>query len=258
MRRFISFIFMLVFSLFLFNSKVNASCPGEKVVRSVPRFHSFYFPDITSMSTIFKTKLDEISCSYSISDKEIICDTTGAIYGKTYTGKYRAWKNVTDVIDSVISPKIDITPSTSVYSFSIAIDSEINCSGKESDDSGSGGSSSEDSSGKKPSGIDYDNDTRFQSNCKMGALGDPNNPKAIAYYLQKIFDVMKFLGPILVIVYTIKDLLTLTAEQKVDENIGKFGKTLFKRVVYAILLFLLPIILNLILKAVGLYTICIT
>ncbi len=112
----------------------------------------------------------------------------------------------------------------------------------------------------KKSGIDYGSDPKYTGNgdCKIGALGDPSDNKSVAYYLQIIFNVIKFIGPILVILFTIKDLLFMTAEQKMDGEIPKIGKKTIKRVIYAALIFFLPILINMILRFIGLYTICIS
>lgn len=82
-----------------------------------------------------------------------------------------------------------------------------------------------------------------------GKTYDPDNNKlpSVAYVLQKIFNFMQFLGPILVIVMTIFDLVkTVTSGDK--DALSKFVKTTSKRLIYAVLLFVFPSILNLILS----------
>ena len=89
-----------------------------------------------------------------------------------------------------------------------------------------------------------------------GVFGDPNDPNYIAYYLQLIFNIMKFLGPILVIVMSIIDLLKVTAEQKQDGELEKLGGKTLKRLIYAIIIFVLPTLINYLFGLVGLYGTC--
>lgn len=99
--------------------------------------------------------------------------------------------------------------------------------------------------------------TGIDANCKTGIFGDPDTPGHLAWYLQIVFNVIKFSGPVLAILLTIKDLLSLTAQDKMDGEMVKVGKRAIKRVIYAILIFVLPIILNVFLEFLGLYTVCI-
>ena len=78
---------------------------------------------------------------------------------------------------------------------------------------------------------------------------DPNNNglPSVAYVLQKIFDFMKVLGPLLVLVLSIMDLVKVVASSDKD-SLNKFLKTTSKRLIYAVLLFVVPTILNLVLS----------
>ena len=89
-----------------------------------------------------------------------------------------------------------------------------------------------------------------------GVLGSPSNKNTIAYYLQVVFNLIKFAGPILVILFTIKEFVVLIAEQKLDSEMTKVGQKTLKRVIYAILLFFIPSLLNVILDFAGLYGTC--
>ena len=89
-----------------------------------------------------------------------------------------------------------------------------------------------------------------------GVFGDISNPNDIAFYMQRTFVVMKFLGPALVIVMSIIDLIKITAEAKQDEQLQKLGGKTLKRLVYAAVLFVLPDAINLIFGMVGLYGTC--
>ena len=89
-----------------------------------------------------------------------------------------------------------------------------------------------------------------------GVFGDPENPNYIAYYLQLIFNIMKFLGPVLVIVMSIIDLLKVTAEQKQDGELEKLGTKTLKRLIYAVIIFVLPSLINYLFGLIGLYGTC--
>ena len=89
-----------------------------------------------------------------------------------------------------------------------------------------------------------------------GVFGDPEDPNYIAYYLQLIFNIIKFLGPVLVIVMSIIDLLKVTAEQKQDGELEKLGSKTLKRLIYAVIIFVLPTLINYIFGLIGLYGTC--
>ncbi|MBR1417076.1 MAG: hypothetical protein IJ572_04590 [Bacilli bacterium] len=89
-----------------------------------------------------------------------------------------------------------------------------------------------------------------------GVLGDPSCPNHFAYYLQVIFNIIKFLGPVLVLLMTILDLVRLTAEQKQDGELKKLGVKTVKRFLYAVILFVLPSLINGIFELIGLYGTC--
>ena len=98
-------------------------------------------------------------------------------------------------------------------------------------------------------------DIDVSGNISCGEFGDPKTEGTFAYNLQQIFNIMKFLGIILAIVLTIKDLVYAVAEQK-NDTFPKIGKTALKRLVYAILIFFLPTVLNFIFSLLGLYGTC--
>jgi len=91
---------------------------------------------------------------------------------------------------------------------------------------------------------------------ECGILGDPTNPETFAWYLNQVLNVIKFLGPVLVILTSIFDLIKVTAEQKQDGAIQKFGAKTLKRLIYAALLFVFPSVLNILLELIGLYGTC--
>ena len=90
-----------------------------------------------------------------------------------------------------------------------------------------------------------------ESSKSCGVLGSTGDSNTFAYYLQIVFDVIKFLGPVLVLIMTIIDLVKITAEQKQDEDIKKLGSKTIKRFVYAAILFTLPSVIGYLLGLFG-------
>ena len=93
------------------------------------------------------------------------------------------------------------------------------------------------------------------TSAQCSAFGDPNNKDDFAYYLQSAFNIMKFAGVLVAIIMTVKDLFTAIADQK-DDSLKKIGSKTVKRVIYAIIIFFLPIIINFAFNLVGLYGTC--
>ena len=99
--------------------------------------------------------------------------------------------------------------------------------------------------------------TEFDDSKCTEVFGDPENPKSFAYNLQQIFSIISFIGPVLVIIVTIKDLMMVTAQQKQDGELKKIGIKTLKRFIYAVILFWLPVLINTIFHMIGLYGTCI-
>lgn len=91
-----------------------------------------------------------------------------------------------------------------------------------------------------------------------GLFGDPSDPEAFAFYLQQVFNIIRFLGPILVLLMTIMDLIKVTAEQKQDGELKKIGIKTLKRAIYAVILFALPTLLTQVFHLIGLYGTCVS
>lgn len=98
----------------------------------------------------------------------------------------------------------------------------------------------------------------YSSEGKCGIFGDPDDPNAFAYYLQQIFDIIRFAGPILVLLMTIIDLLKLTGADKQDGELVKLGKKTLKRAIYAVALFVLPTLITIVFEMIGLYGTCVS
>lgn len=86
-------------------------------------------------------------------------------------------------------------------------------------------------------------------------FGSYTNPEDFGFYLAKLLEIIKFAGPILVVVMTIVDLIKVLANGKNDE-LTKFVVKTIKRLIYAILLFIIPSLLDFVFKLVGIYGVC--
>ena len=85
-------------------------------------------------------------------------------------------------------------------------------------------------------------------------FGDPNVESSIAYLLQEVFDTIKFVDVVLVLVLTI---VTFTqAVVKGGEDLKKAGTTTLKRVIIGIVIFFVPTLINFLFNVVGLYGTC--
>lgn len=88
-------------------------------------------------------------------------------------------------------------------------------------------------------------------------FGDPTNKDDFAYYLQSAFNIIKFAGILIAIIMTIKDLMVAITSGK-DESLKKVGQKVIKRLLYAILIFFLPNIINFFFGIIGLYGTCVS
>lgn len=87
------------------------------------------------------------------------------------------------------------------------------------------------------------------ANCEY-ILGDPNDDRSVAYMLQKVFDYVKIIGPLLVIALSGFD-FAKTAFASDDDAMKKASKKLVTRLVCAALLFFVPIITSFMLNLVN-------
>lgn len=102
-------------------------------------------------------------------------------------------------------------------------------------------------------GLDDPNGTVDQR-CE-GIFGSLTDKKSLAYMLHKILNFMQFLGPILVIALSIMDLVKAVASNDKDA-LSKFLKTSAKRLIYAVILFIFPPVLDAILRLTNVYGTC--
>ena len=86
-------------------------------------------------------------------------------------------------------------------------------------------------------------------------FGNPDDDTSVAYFLQQIFNIMKYAGPILCLVLSISDFVKATASQDKDA-LSKATKTTGKRIVYALILYFIPTLINFIFPLLGWYDTC--
>ena len=96
--------------------------------------------------------------------------------------------------------------------------------------------------------------TQAQKDC-TGYLGNVNDKESVAYFLQQIFNIMKYLGPLFCLVFSVVDFVKAAASQD-KEALAKAGKTTFKRVILAMCLFFIPVLINYIFPLIGFYGTC--
>lgn len=96
--------------------------------------------------------------------------------------------------------------------------------------------------------------TQNDAQCKS-LFGNPKTKGTLAYYLQFALEVIKYLGIVLCIVLTVVDFAkALLGEEK--EMYKPLAKKGFSRLIYACLLFFLPILVKVVLELVGVYGTC--
>ena len=79
--------------------------------------------------------------------------------------------------------------------------------------------------------------------------------KEVIEFLQQVFNVFKYAAPLLCLALSIVDFLKATASQDKDA-LTKAAKTTGKRIVYAIILFFIPNLINFLFNLLGWYGTC--
>lgn len=90
--------------------------------------------------------------------------------------------------------------------------------------------------------------------CK-GLLGEVSDPNSIAYWLQWILNIMKYLAIIALLALSTTDFIQALVKDDKDALKKAATKTL-KRFIFAVLLFFLPIIVEVLMKLFGAYGTC--
>ncbi len=85
-------------------------------------------------------------------------------------------------------------------------------------------------------------------------LGRVDDPTSIAYLLQEVFDVIKFVDVVLVLVLTIVSFTQ--AVVKGGDELKKAGITTLKRVIIGVVIFFVPGLISFFFNMVGLYGTC--
>ncbi|MBR5662909.1 MAG: hypothetical protein IKX00_04630 [Bacilli bacterium] len=97
---------------------------------------------------------------------------------------------------------------------------------------------------------DTSSDSSNAKNQCQKILGDPSKAGDFAYYLDKTFKFIKFLAPLILIVVSIIDYVKVIASSDAD-LISKTNKKTIIRLIFALLLFMLPIIISYLLTLLG-------
>ena len=96
---------------------------------------------------------------------------------------------------------------------------------------------------------DTDETDTSNTKCK-GLLGAPNDPDSVAWLIAKILDYLRLLAPLMVLVLSSLDFAKaiLTSD---DESLKKAQSNLITRLILAVLLFVLPTLIEVILDIFG-------
>ena len=81
-------------------------------------------------------------------------------------------------------------------------------------------------------------------------LGDKKNEESVAWLVQKLLDYLKILGPILVVILSSVDFATAIVSNN-DDTMKKAQKKLITRLIAAVLLFLIPTVVQILLDVFG-------
>lgn len=98
---------------------------------------------------------------------------------------------------------------------------------------------------------DNNNDVQYDQELECeGLLGDPDNEDSVAWFIVKILNYLRLLGPLMVLVLSSLDFAKaiLTSD---DESLKKAQSNLITRLILAALLFVLPTLIEVILDIFG-------
>lgn len=88
------------------------------------------------------------------------------------------------------------------------------------------------------------------ADCRGALLGDPRDPNSVSWLLQKIFDYVKIIGPILIILLSSVDFIKVIVKSD-DDAFQKAKGKLKMRMLLAVLLFAIPSLVQTILNIFG-------
>lgn len=101
--------------------------------------------------------------------------------------------------------------------------------------------------------LDLDIDFDFDGESCDSYLGNPKENGSPAYYLQFVFDLMKYLALVILFVMTIIEFGKATVSSNQDAMKKALQNTL-KRLIIAVVIFFLPILIKFILTLLGIYS----
>lgn len=115
----------------------------------------------------------------------------------------------------------------------------------------------EGTTGIKAGDLELNVDMDFSGDNCDALLGDPKDSanKPPAYYLQFIFNLMKYAAILMLLGLTIAEFIKATASGK-EDAIPKALKTTLKRAIIAVVIFFLPMLIEFVLELFGLYGTC--
>jgi hypothetical protein len=102
--------------------------------------------------------------------------------------------------------------------------------------------------------VQHELKTKYEDNCDS-LFGNPKDKDSVAYFLQQVFNVIKYLGPLLCLIFSVIDFVKAAASQD-KEALAKAGKTTLKRVILALCLFFVPLLINYLFPLIGFYGTC--
>ena len=101
---------------------------------------------------------------------------------------------------------------------------------------------------------DFSKATDEEENCKA-IFGDPEDDTKPAYWFQWVLNAMKYIAIAALIIMSILDFMkALTSNDK--DAVKKAGSTTLKRLIFCILIFFVPTIVNLLMSLLGAYGTC--
>lgn len=86
-------------------------------------------------------------------------------------------------------------------------------------------------------------------------FGDPDSPSDVAYWIQKTLNIMRYIAIVALIALSSIDFIKAVVSQDGDA-LKKAGTTFAKRLVFCILIFFIPTILNFLLSFLNVYGTC--
>ena len=91
--------------------------------------------------------------------------------------------------------------------------------------------------------------TNNQETCDY-VLGPINDKNSLAHFLQDVFNLIKYAGPVLCIALSVIEFIKAIASQDKDALIKATQRTL-KRLIYALILFFIPGLINFFFELLG-------